>query len=581
MHVGMGAFFQNPGRARSDADVGGWAWNWPATPRPRGSTRCGRRSTTSPTITCVRTSPSSSPGWRRGRPGSSSGRWSWCCRGTTPSASAEEVSVLDHMSGGRVLLGIGRGLGRVEFDGFRLEMGESRGRFTEYAQAILSGLETGKIRPTASCTASRRSRSVLRHWPRSGRRSTPRPSPRRRRGILAEPRRRHDDHRPEAVGDGRGRRRRLPGRSTARFNGEEAPEADPGQWVAVHESAAAAEEMFEQWIMGYCASTLVHYEFANQGLADIPGYEYYGKLAARIAKHGADDFCRFLAGLQVWGTPAVVTEQPPENVRRIDAAGVVGVFNYAGMPDDVARANIGLFADQVMPALHGIDTGAPPGAARDRRHPLKDMDRATDIGLVRRFFALHETRADELAPATYRQPAADYTSAEHLDRERRTLFCGTPLLAGLSADIPEAGDYLTLSSGAGSAAHRGPGRRRRGPGHGQHLPPPGVQLLDGRGRAARCIVCPYHSWTYDLTGRLTAQPGAGAAFADVTATGSHCRPSPSPRATASSSSAPGPTSRSTSTPCCAASGRSSTPTSWRRTTTSRPAPTSSRSTGRW
>ena len=43
----------------------------------------------------------------------------------------------------------------------------------------------------------------------------------------------------------------------------------------------------------------------------------------------------------------------------------------------------------------------------------------------------------------------------------------------------------------------------------------GARLLEGRGRASRCIVCPYHSWTYDLTGRLTAQPGAGDAFADV------------------------------------------------------------------
>ena len=132
-------------------------------------------------------------------------------------------------------------------------------------------------------------------------------------------------------------------------------------WVAVHESEAAAQEMLEQWIMGYCASTLVHYEFANQGLADIEGYEYYGKLAQRIAKHGADSFMHFLAGLQVWGTPASVTEQLRENVRRIDGAGVVGVFNYGGMPDDVARANIGCFAERVLPVLHGIDAGPPVG----------------------------------------------------------------------------------------------------------------------------------------------------------------------------------------------------------------------------
>src|ERR1700741_4637703 len=53
-----------------------------------------------------------------------------------PVPLAEEVSVLDNLSDGRVVLGIGRGLGRIEFRGFRVPMGESRQSFTEYAQAI-------------------------------------------------------------------------------------------------------------------------------------------------------------------------------------------------------------------------------------------------------------------------------------------------------------------------------------------------------------------------------------------------------------------------------------------------------------
>jgi phenylpropionate dioxygenase-like ring-hydroxylating dioxygenase large terminal subunit len=142
------------------------------------------------------------------------------------------------------------------------------------------------------------------------------------------------------------------------------------------------------------------------------------------------------------------------------------------------------------------------------------MDRNEDIGLVRRFLALHERRADELAPAVYRQPAADYTSAEHLERERRGLFRCAPLLAGLSADIPDAGDYLTLSGdGPPVVVVRGEdGVARAMVATCRHR---GARLLEGRGRVQRCIVCPYHSWTYDLTGRLTAQPGAGEAFCDV------------------------------------------------------------------
>ena len=60
-----------------------------------------------------------------------------------PVRVAESFAVLDHLSDGRAILGLGRGLGRVEFDGFRLEMGESRKRFTEYSAAILEALETG------------------------------------------------------------------------------------------------------------------------------------------------------------------------------------------------------------------------------------------------------------------------------------------------------------------------------------------------------------------------------------------------------------------------------------------------------
>jgi alkanesulfonate monooxygenase SsuD/methylene tetrahydromethanopterin reductase-like flavin-dependent oxidoreductase (luciferase family) len=43
-----------------------------------------------------------------------------------PIRVVENFSLLDHLSGGRAILGLGRGLGRTEFDGFRLQMGESR-----------------------------------------------------------------------------------------------------------------------------------------------------------------------------------------------------------------------------------------------------------------------------------------------------------------------------------------------------------------------------------------------------------------------------------------------------------------------
>src|SRR5687767_15496880 len=60
-----------------------------------------------------------------------------------PTRVAEEVSMLDNISGGRFILGMGRGAGKVEFDGFRLPMDESRARFVEAAEMLLRGLESG------------------------------------------------------------------------------------------------------------------------------------------------------------------------------------------------------------------------------------------------------------------------------------------------------------------------------------------------------------------------------------------------------------------------------------------------------
>jgi alkanesulfonate monooxygenase SsuD/methylene tetrahydromethanopterin reductase-like flavin-dependent oxidoreductase (luciferase family) len=121
-----------------------------------------------------------------------------------------------------------------------------------------------------------------------------------------------------------------------------------------------AERMFEH-VMAYYDSTVDHYEFDNPELAKIPGYEYYGRIADRIAKHGREEFVRFLAGLQPWGTPDEVAAKVIEDVKRVDAAGVIAVSSYGGMSEAEARANQELFAEAVMPVLREIDTGAEIG----------------------------------------------------------------------------------------------------------------------------------------------------------------------------------------------------------------------------
>ena len=60
-----------------------------------------------------------------------------------PLRVAEQVSILDYLSKGRLRLGIGRGLARREFEAFRGTMDESRERFDEASDMILTGLRTG------------------------------------------------------------------------------------------------------------------------------------------------------------------------------------------------------------------------------------------------------------------------------------------------------------------------------------------------------------------------------------------------------------------------------------------------------
>ena len=61
---------------------------------------------------------------------------------------AEKFSVLDHLSGGRAVVGVGRGLARVEYDGFQLDMSESRTRFAESARLLVRafGRRSGRVR---------------------------------------------------------------------------------------------------------------------------------------------------------------------------------------------------------------------------------------------------------------------------------------------------------------------------------------------------------------------------------------------------------------------------------------------------
>src|SRR5690242_15890459 len=63
-----------------------------------------------------------------------------------PLRVAEKITLLDTISGGRAQLGVGRGLSKIEYDTFGIEMGEARDRFDQSFAIVLDALRAGTVR---------------------------------------------------------------------------------------------------------------------------------------------------------------------------------------------------------------------------------------------------------------------------------------------------------------------------------------------------------------------------------------------------------------------------------------------------
>jgi len=280
-----------------------------------------------------------------------------------PLRVAEEVSMLDALSEGRMILGLGRGLGRVEFEGFRLDMGESRERFVEAAQMLLKGLEQGYCEFDGKHI----------HQPRRDIRPAPFKSFRGRTyaaavspessrimaelgiGILIIPQKPW----PEAAKELDDYRKVY--RET---NGTDAPPPICAGWTFCDESEERAYEMARRYIGGYYETVLEHYEIPSGHLKETKGYEYYSKFVDKLRQVGERDMIDFFMNLQVWGTPEQCYERILDVRRRVGNSHFVGVFSYAGMDYGDAERNMRLFAKRVMPELKRLGPAQPEPARR-------------------------------------------------------------------------------------------------------------------------------------------------------------------------------------------------------------------------
>jgi len=268
-----------------------------------------------------------------------------------PMRVAEQISVLDHVSNGRFVLGFGRGLGRVEFEGFGVAMTESRDRFAESAEMILAGLERGYCELDGKYIKQARRDIRPKPWKSFKGRSyaaavSPESVPLVSKlglGMLIIP------QKPwPAVSEDL----RVYNETWLAVNGTQAPPPICAGWVFCDPSADRAEALARQYIGGYWKSVMKHYELVGDHLTNTKGYESYGRMQEiASAPGGSDAMIDFFLGLQVWGTPERCYETIIDTQKRIGHDRFVCAFSYAGMPIEESERNMRLFAKEVMPEL--------------------------------------------------------------------------------------------------------------------------------------------------------------------------------------------------------------------------------------
>lgn len=288
-----------------------------------------------------------------------------------PMRVAEKMSMLDCMSDGRAIFGIGRGLARVEFEGFRLNMGDSRERFVESAEMVLQGLEQGYCEYDGKHVKQ----------PRAHIRPEPFKSFRNRTyaaavsaessqimaglgiGILVIPQKPWEVHAQEL---------KDYNDLFLQMHGRAAPNPIVAGWVMCDKDGARAEALARQYIAGYWRSVVKHYEMNSNHFATTKGYEYYSRLNETIEQMGVDGMADFFMNLQVWGTPEQCLEKIRDIHARTGCCGFTGVFSYAGMPLEIGRANQTLFAKEVLPELKKLG-----------QHPAFDSEEGTAPAFLR------------------------------------------------------------------------------------------------------------------------------------------------------------------------------------------------------
>jgi alkanesulfonate monooxygenase SsuD/methylene tetrahydromethanopterin reductase-like flavin-dependent oxidoreductase (luciferase family) len=278
-----------------------------------------------------------------------------------PIRVAEDVNMLDAFLGPNrnVICGVGRGLGRREYQGLGVDQNEARQRFDESVQLLSKILSTGECREFEGNhfkVKDLRLRPQLERdlsqnlWCAGGTEQTVEVIARNGVRPLVIPTTTLD----AALAN---LKRYAQLRREAGF---EPTHCKLALWTYVAETEAEARAGAERYMVEYADSTLRHYELTGGHLANLKGYEHYAKMA-NVLKDNDADYRTSWFHSHPWGTPEKVIARVKELAEAFGTNEIMFIFKYGSMPQGEAEKNMRLFAKEVIPALRALDP-APLGA---------------------------------------------------------------------------------------------------------------------------------------------------------------------------------------------------------------------------
>ncbi len=268
-----------------------------------------------------------------------------------PLRVAEKIAFLDHLSGGRVRLGLGRGLSRVEYDHFQLEMSSSRDRFDEASRMIVDGLESGFVEGDGP------------YYPQVRTPIRPRPLRGFRDRLYCV------GMSPESVEQGAALGGRLmtfsqqPWELYAQGPLEQYREAfrkhhgsDPlppltGDLMLCHRDPDRARELAMEYMTNYFLTIVNHYELMSEHFQQARGYEFYATAADLFREVGIEPSVKTYCEVQCFGTPDQILERLRWRRELIGDFELSMISSYGGMPRELAEESVTLFGREVLPEI--------------------------------------------------------------------------------------------------------------------------------------------------------------------------------------------------------------------------------------